>query len=232
MGGVFVCDRNEFDDDPRWGQVHYAFLRHDHRGRGLYSALFRRAVELAASWGLEGLVINSDREILPEVYLRWGAVFWKTIPRKPAPRPTGTRERTTVVHSFPTWLPLTQGWMHTLVSSLPDGFESHVVCERTGHLDDFPWPNIRASFAGRLARRIPSRWHMAYHQGFLAVRLARLRAQVLHSHFGDVGWQDLRAAAYVHTSLMWCRSMGTMPARCRRRRHGATASANSSAVPA
>ena len=89
--------------------------------------------------------------------------------------------------------------MHTLVSSLPDGFESHVVCEHTGHLDDFPWPNIRASFAGRLARRIPSRWHMAYHQGFLAVRLARLRAHVLHSHFGDVGWQDLRAAAYAHT---------------------------------
>lgn len=81
VGGVYVCARNEFDDDDRWGQVHYAFLDPSHRGRGLYSAMFEETVRRARRWGLVGVVLNSDRTSLPEIYIRWGAAPWRTIPK-------------------------------------------------------------------------------------------------------------------------------------------------------
>ena len=45
-------------------------------------------VEKAKEWGLGGLVLNSDRHLLPEVYLRWGAEPWKRLPK---PRQRRTR---------------------------------------------------------------------------------------------------------------------------------------------
>jgi GNAT superfamily N-acetyltransferase len=82
VGGVYLCDKNEFDDDPKWGQLHYAFMDPEYKGLGIYSVIFRTAVKRAQSWGLEGLYLNSDRYVLPEVYERWGAVHWKKIRKK------------------------------------------------------------------------------------------------------------------------------------------------------
>lgn len=70
--GVYLVDDNELGD-PGWGQLHYAFIDPAHRGKGLYSVVFCEAVCRARHWGLEGLVLNSDRHLLPEVYIRWGA---------------------------------------------------------------------------------------------------------------------------------------------------------------
>jgi GNAT superfamily N-acetyltransferase len=81
VGGTYLCDKNEFDDDPTRGQLHYAFIDPRFQGRGVYSAIFRRVVSQARSWGLQELYLNSDRYMLPEVYLRWGAKSWKTIPK-------------------------------------------------------------------------------------------------------------------------------------------------------
>ena len=85
VAGVYLCSANEFDDDPAWGQLHYAFMDPSCQGQGIYSANFRRAVERAASWGLKGLYLNSDRHQLPQVYERWGAVHWKTIKKSEKP---------------------------------------------------------------------------------------------------------------------------------------------------
>ena len=82
VAGVYLCAANEFDADPRWGQLHYAFMDPACKGQGLYSVLFRAAVERATSWGLTGLYLNSDRHQLPQVYERWGAVHWRTIPKR------------------------------------------------------------------------------------------------------------------------------------------------------
>ncbi len=79
VGGVYLCDRNEFDDDPVSGQLHYAFMAPEMRGQGIYSAIFSAAVHRARDWGLERLYLNSDRHLLPEVYLRWGAQPWRII---------------------------------------------------------------------------------------------------------------------------------------------------------
>jgi len=85
VAGLYLCSQNEFDENKKWGQVHYAFMHPEHRGKGVYSVLFATAVEKAKEWKLEGLILNSDRHLLPEVYLRWGAEPWKRLP-KPRPR--------------------------------------------------------------------------------------------------------------------------------------------------
>lgn len=90
VAGVYLCSENEFNEGEKWGQLHYAFMHRAYRGKGIYSVLFQKAVEKARGWNLEGLILNSDRHLLPEVYLRWGAQPWRTVPkamqsRKPSP---------------------------------------------------------------------------------------------------------------------------------------------------
>jgi GNAT superfamily N-acetyltransferase len=85
VGGVYLCAANEFDDDRTWGQLHYAFMDPACKGQGIYSALFRAAVLRARAWGLAGLYLNSDRHLLPQVYERWGAVHWRTVPKPSRP---------------------------------------------------------------------------------------------------------------------------------------------------
>ena len=82
IGGVYVVAGNEFDDDQKWGQLHYAFMEPSCKGMGIYRIIFTTAVERARSWGLEGLYLNSDRHLLPDVYVRWGGVYWKTISKR------------------------------------------------------------------------------------------------------------------------------------------------------
>ena len=78
VGGLSLCDDNEFGI-PRWGQIHYVYTDPAYRGRGIYRAAFDEAVARARAWGLEGLLLNSDRYLLPEVYVRWGAKPYRTI---------------------------------------------------------------------------------------------------------------------------------------------------------
>ena len=83
VAGLYLVAANEFDDDPAWGQVHYPFVDPACKGQGLHSYLFGVAVARARSWGLVGLYLNTDRLKLPEVYQRWGAVPWRTLPKQP-----------------------------------------------------------------------------------------------------------------------------------------------------
>ncbi len=82
VGGAYLCDRNEFDDNPARGQLHYLFTAPSARRRGIYSAVFAEAVRRARAWGLEALYVNTDRYLLPEVHLRWGARLWRTIEKE------------------------------------------------------------------------------------------------------------------------------------------------------
>ena len=82
IGGAYLCDKNEFDDDVARGQLHYMFVQSDSSGQGLYSVIFREAVRRAKSWGLEEILINTDRHLLPEVHIRWGATPWKEIKKE------------------------------------------------------------------------------------------------------------------------------------------------------
>lgn len=78
IAGVYLCDKNELGR-AHWGQLHYAFIEPSHGGKGIYSVMFKEAIERASRWNLEGLVLNSDRFMLPEIYIRWGAIPFKTV---------------------------------------------------------------------------------------------------------------------------------------------------------
>jgi GNAT superfamily N-acetyltransferase len=79
---VFLCDQNELGI-PEYGQVHYAAIRKDHRGKGLYGPLFAELLEIGNRWGLRGVLLNDDRAGLSEVYRRWGAEFMFERPKSP-----------------------------------------------------------------------------------------------------------------------------------------------------
>lgn len=81
VGGLYLCAETEFDNSVPWGQVHYFFVDPAYRGQGIHSLLFAEAIRRARAWGFEGVYVNTDRHGLPELYERWGATIWKTIPK-------------------------------------------------------------------------------------------------------------------------------------------------------
>lgn len=108
------------------------------------------------------------------------------------------KEKLTVIHSVLRWLPQTEAWLYDQVRSLPPEIESHIVCESTSNLDQFPMPNINSllnaspwrSFWDSALRKLGMRSHL----GLLVAQARRQHARVLHSHFGHVGWANLKAA--------------------------------------
>lgn len=108
------------------------------------------------------------------------------------------KNKLTVIHSFPVWLPQTQTWMHNQVAELQRlGVDAHVVCERTENLDQFGVANIHC-----LADE--PKWRQVYDKGLRKLRLRRhldylvqlgqkTGTQIVHSHFGNVGWANLGA---------------------------------------
>lgn len=107
-------------------------------------------------------------------------------------------EHLVVLHGFPVWLPQTQTWMYNQVRYLQPDVDCHIVCERTENLDQFGLPNIHCLWE-------QSRWRYLWdkglrklrlrrHLGFLVQQARRHGAQLLHSHFGNVGWRNLGAA--------------------------------------
>jgi len=89
--------------------------------------------------------------------------------------------------------------MFHLLRSLPsDVIQSHVVCERTDNLDVFSMPNIHDlcdrsplyQVWDKGLRRLGFRNHLA----FVADVAVDSGAEVLHSHFGNLGWANLAVA--------------------------------------
>ena len=101
-----------------------------------------------------------------------------------------------VVHSTPVWLSPTMTWLHNQVRHLPEAVESHVVCEKRLGAERFPVKHLHSledvaptrRFWERATRRVGLRQHLP----FLVQHCAN--ADILHSHFGNVAWQNLGAA--------------------------------------
>lgn len=104
----------------------------------------------------------------------------------------------TVIHAFPMWLEQTQTWIYSQVSELQkQGFDAHVVCERTKNLDQFAVANIHCLADAPIWKRV---WDKGLrklgvrrHIGYLAQVGRKIGADVVHSHFGDIGWVNLGA---------------------------------------
>lgn len=101
-----------------------------------------------------------------------------------------------VLHGFPTWLPLTQKWMYDQIRFLPPEIECHVICEKVENLDQFGLPHIHISKdqlrLPRLLRRVLRRMGMNAYSSLVSKISKKYQARIFHSHFGDVGWQNMR----------------------------------------
>lgn len=107
-------------------------------------------------------------------------------------------KKVVVVQSYPVWLAQTLTWMYNQVRFLPREVENHIVCENTENLDQFSLPNIHSLSESPILRYYWDNCLRALgfrcHLGFLVKQAKVHRAQVLHSHFGNVGWVNLGAA--------------------------------------
>ena len=109
-----------------------------------------------------------------------------------------TKERVGILHSMPIWLPLTSPWLYHLVRHLPAGVDSHIVCERVSHLDQFAISNLNCLRQHSRPRYI---WEkglrklgLRQHLPYVIETGRRAGVHVLHSHWGDVAWKDRGAA--------------------------------------
>jgi len=107
-------------------------------------------------------------------------------------------QKVKVIHSTSRWLSQTQTWMYNHIRHLPKEIESHIVCQRVENLDQFPLPNIHC-WPGEslLSRKLCGFLRLAGVSCDLmyATKIAScVGAQVLHSHFGNRGWEMLPVA--------------------------------------
>ncbi len=118
-----------------------------------------------------------------------------------------------VMHITQSWLPQTQTWLHALIAEQQRiGLCAHVVCQRTENADQFPVGNLHSlEEAGALYRywdRGIRRIGIRRHLGFAVRTGKKVGANLLHSHFGDVGWYNLDTArridaAHIVTFYGW-----------------------------
>ncbi len=97
-----------------------------------------------------------------------------------------------VLHRLPVWLPQTQTWLDRQIRVLPPAFRQRIVADTAEHLELFPAADLRVfAQASRLRRfwdkglkRLGARTDF----GFVDQAARAFRPQVVHSHFGHVGW--------------------------------------------
>jgi colanic acid/amylovoran biosynthesis glycosyltransferase len=107
-----------------------------------------------------------------------------------------------IIHYCYEWLPPTENWIYNQVCFLPASLEPHVVCEKTSHGDLFPVAHLHCfeqlprwrQAADKFIRKAGLRHHLR-----LLVQVAEdHHCQLLHSHFGSTGWNNLGAARAAH----------------------------------
>lgn len=124
----------------------------------------------------------------------------------------------TILHSVENWLPMTETWLYNQVRYLPEGFVSHAVCRRTENLDRFPLDHLHVIHKGRGLRlhweQVLRRLRLRNHSGFREKVARNTGAQILHSHFGDVAWEDIgvaRGAGLKHVATFYGHDVNRLP---------------------
>jgi colanic acid/amylovoran biosynthesis glycosyltransferase len=105
-----------------------------------------------------------------------------------------------VILNQQTWLPLTQGWIHTQAAYLPAHVVPYVVCGATDNLPQFELPRLHAwsRLPWRERLRVLAGGAALLGSGFsrraalMACVARRHGAQIVHSHFGYTGYHAAR----------------------------------------
>jgi len=128
-----------------------------------------------------------------------------------------------VIHNVSTWLPQTATWLFNQVQYLPKEIQSSIVCDRTEHLEQFYIPNIYCLhetsmprfFWEKGIRKMISRQY----RDFLSSIIESVNAQVVHSHFGDIAWMNLKVAKKTgvkHVATFYGYDVNMLPAQDKR----------------
>ena len=100
-----------------------------------------------------------------------------------------------VVHSFQVWLPLTMTWAYNQVRYAP-GVAATVLADELQSPDAFPWdPVLVLSPTDRLVAAAGHRLGRPQPPRSLLRALRSGSPDIVHSHFGYRGWQDLPLAS-------------------------------------
>lgn len=101
-----------------------------------------------------------------------------------------------VIHSVGIWLPLTATWLNNQLRFLPEHIENSVVCKRTENLDQFPVARVLSledgPRFGRYLTNLKKRFGLlrpyGRHLPLLEKALRELKPDILHTHYGHMGW--------------------------------------------
>lgn len=88
--------------------------------------------------------------------------------------------------------------MYNQVKQLQEsGIEAHVVCERTENLEQFHVANIHSlenePFPRKTWEECLRRLKIRRHLGYLVEKSKEVNANIVHSHFGPIAWENLGA---------------------------------------
>ncbi len=121
-------------------------------------------------------------------------------PRATEPTAVADCSGLTVLHSLENWLPLTETWLYNQICYLPLSICSHAVSERRENLEHFPFEKLHTIYQGRGFKLKWEGWlrklGLRNYSGFKLQVARSIGAQIVHSHFGDIAWQDIGIAKH------------------------------------
>jgi colanic acid/amylovoran biosynthesis glycosyltransferase len=96
-----------------------------------------------------------------------------------------------VAHMHSDWLSPSENWLHCLLTHMPDEVENHVLCEKALNLDQFSVKHLHVTVANRWFRFFARARGLGRFVRLYARigALRRVSPHVIHSHFGNNGWE-------------------------------------------
>jgi colanic acid/amylovoran biosynthesis glycosyltransferase len=118
----------------------------------------------------------------------------------------------------PIWLAQTENWIYQQIENLPETFKSHVLCKRVVNLERFPCENLVSLDDYSRLRQVWDRglvWAgLRSHWGVINNFVRDRRIKVLHSHFGNTGWDNAAIARKLglpHVVTFYGQDVGYLP---------------------
>ena len=130
---------------------------------------------------------------------------------------SNSQKQLAVLHSIPIWLEQTMTWLYTQVDFLPEEIISHVACDETTNLEQFFVPNIYPLIAKepewqRFVAKVLRRLKLRTQQHHLDAVIRNKDIRLLHSHFGNIGWENMAAAQNIpHVVTFYGRDVNHLP---------------------
>lgn len=104
-------------------------------------------------------------------------------------------EKVKVIHFVQVWLAQTATWIYNHLSLLPEEVDTHIVCQWTQNVDQFPIKNLFSlesppaapTLWRKISRRFGREDDASKHLGLLEQIIDKVKPDILHSHFGQCG---------------------------------------------